>query len=97
MSRVEFHPLADQELTATALFYESRAHGLGTDFLDEAERLANNLAQFPELGAPLRGTLRRLALRRFPYSLLYRIETDRIYILAVMHHRRRPGYWTDRT
>ncbi|MBA3346286.1 MAG: type II toxin-antitoxin system RelE/ParE family toxin [Gemmatimonadales bacterium] len=37
-----------------------------------------------------------MALRRFPYSLLYRIETDRIYVLAVMHHRRRPGYWTDR-
>jgi len=96
MSRVEFHPLADEELTATALFYESRAPGLGADFLDEAERVANGLAELPEVGAAFRGSVRRLALRRFPYSLLYRIETDRIYVLAVMHHRRRPGYWTDR-
>ncbi len=49
MSRVEFHPLADEELTATALFYESRAPGLGADFLDEAERVANGLAELPVL------------------------------------------------
>lgn len=96
MSRVEFHSLAEEELTATAVFYESRAQGLGLDFLTEAERLRDQLVQFPELGVVLRGSIRRLSLRRFPYSLLYRVESERIYILAVMHHRRRPGYWTNR-
>lgn len=26
-------------------------------------------------------------------GLLYRVEPERIYIVAVMHLRRRPGYW----
>ena len=63
MSRVEFHPLADAELTATARFDESRAHGLGTDLLEAAERITNRLAQFPTLGAPLRGNAFEVCVR----------------------------------
>jgi hypothetical protein len=33
---------------------------------------------------------------KFPYGLLYRIEPARIYIVAVMHLHRRPGYWRSR-
>jgi hypothetical protein len=32
-------------------------------------------------------------LGKFPYALLYTVERDLIVVLAVMHHRRRPGYW----
>jgi hypothetical protein len=35
-------------------------------------------------------------LRRFPFGLLYAIETERIVIVAVAHLKRRPGYWKDR-
>ena len=37
--------------------------------------------------------MRRCLLRVFPYSLLYTIESDFILIVAVMHGKRRPGYW----
>jgi len=29
--------------------------------------------------------LRRLLVPKFPYGLLYRVEPDRIYVIAVMH------------
>jgi len=28
-----------------------------------------------------------------PYNVVYRVEEQRVLVLAVMHHRRRPGYW----
>jgi plasmid stabilization system protein ParE len=28
-----------------------------------------------------------------PFSIIYRVETDRVLIVAVAHERRRPGYW----
>ena len=31
-----------------------------------------------------------------PYGLLYRIEGERIFVVAVAHVRRRPGYWRHR-
>jgi len=36
---------------------------------------------------------RRVLVRRFPYSLLYRVDPDVIFVVAVAHVRRRPGYW----
>jgi plasmid stabilization system protein ParE len=40
--------------------------------------------------------LRRLLVPRFPYGLLYRVEDERIFIVAVAHFSRRPGYWRSR-
>ena len=39
---------------------------------------------------------RRFLLRRFPFSLLYRVELTRLVIVAVAHAHRRPGYWKQR-
>jgi len=44
----------------------------------------------------LRGGFRRRLLRRFPYGILYKEEESQIVIVAVMHLRRRPGYWRNR-
>lgn len=40
--------------------------------------------------------IRRRAVRRFPYHLIYLELPDRLQILAVAHDRRRPGYWVGR-
>lgn len=42
------------------------------------------------------GRIRRLILSRFPYKLLYSVEADHIYVIAVAHQHREPNYWTDR-
>lgn len=43
------------------------------------------------------GQIRRCLVKRFPFSLLFRIETERIYVLAVMHLHREPNYWRTRS
>ncbi|WP_437650338.1 hypothetical protein [Sorangium sp. So ce362] len=40
--------------------------------------------------------MRRLLLQRFPYGVLYAVELKRVFVLAVTHRRRRPGYWRGR-
>lgn len=40
--------------------------------------------------------VRRVVLKRFPYKLLYSVETDHLYVIAVAHQHRKPGYWHDR-
>jgi len=32
-------------------------------------------------------------LRKFPYSMFYIVEREVVVIVAVAHHKRRPGYW----
>ena len=47
-------------------------------------------------GAVFRGSRRRYLFRRFPYSIIYQITNDELRIIAVAHHRRRPGYSSNR-
>jgi len=94
--RVGYHPLADQELSAAALFYHQQAPGLGGEFLDEVEHVEQFLVSFPLAGRTLRGSIRRFNLRRFPYDLIYEVQSDQLWILAVAHQRRKPEYWVAR-
>lgn len=49
------------------------------------------------LGQPVRGSVRRMMLSRFPYHIDYRLlESEHLRILAVAHNRRRPEYWAGR-
>lgn len=60
------------------------------------ERVIERLREHPYLGQSVAPDLRKTLLHRFPFSLIYSVETDQILIIAVAHYGRRPGYWQDR-
>jgi plasmid stabilization system protein ParE len=93
---VRFHPDAEAEFIAAGEFYEAQAAGLGLDFVTEVRHAARTVAAQPEIGHRFSKRLRRVLIRRFPYGLLYCVEAGAIFIIAVMHLRRRPGYWKGR-
>jgi toxin ParE1/3/4 len=96
MRNIIFHPLAEQELLDAVSYYEEQETGLGLDYLGEVEHAVNFLMRYPEAGSKVRGSIRRLTLPKFPYSLLYRVSKEQIRVLAVAHHKRKPQYWVDR-
>jgi len=96
MTDVVFLPPAEEEMIAAARYYESQSPGLGSAFLDEVEQATNGLAAHPQAAPVVRNGIRRRLLTRFPFGLLYQVEDTRIVIIAVMHLRRRPGYWEGR-
>ncbi len=96
MTGYSFHPLAESELLDAARYYEARSKGLGHSFLAVVRRAIEQIQAFPESSPVVRGGLRRRALRRFPYSLIYAAESSEVKIIAVMHQKRRPYYWEGR-
>ena len=95
---VTTHPLADSELVDGAAYYAQEVNqALGSDFIAEFERSIDLLRLFPRIGTPLRSGLRRLPMRRFPYSIIYWESGDALRVLALAHQKRRPGYWRGRT
>ena len=96
MKRVVFHPEAEAELVAAAEFYDTNSPGLGLDFIAEVQRATRALATYPRVGRRFSKRLHRALVRRFPYGLLYRIESDEVLVVAVAHVRRRPRYWLGR-
>ncbi len=96
MGQPAFHRLAERELNDAAQYYELENPGLGCSFLEEVERSLRSIAEHPEAGSILGGSVRRRLLRRFPYALLYKIRPEGIRVLAVMNLKRRPSYWVGR-
>lgn len=92
--RYEFHPEAEQELIETALHYESEVPELGSRFANEVERVIHLLLDHPELGSRLDDILRHFVLRKFPFSVVYAASSDLVYIVAIAHGSREPGYWS---
>ncbi|MFI4862152.1 MAG: type II toxin-antitoxin system RelE/ParE family toxin [Phycisphaerales bacterium JB063] len=93
---IRFHPEADQEFLDAIDVYESQQPGLGEDFHAEVMATVARITHSPLAWPVLQGDVRRCLSHRFPYGVLYSVESDVIYILAVMHLRRRQGYWKHR-
>jgi plasmid stabilization system protein ParE len=65
-------------------------------FEQELRSALRQVREFPESGSPQTAGTRRLVLREFPYSIVYRVEPDVVTVFAVAHTSRRPGYWRGR-
>lgn len=96
MKPVEFHPNAAEEAREAAAHYEDIRAGLGIDFQTELTEALTRIQDNPLLYAAESGAIRVCPLRRFPYAIFYEDLAGQVWVAAVGHHRRRPGYWAHR-
>jgi plasmid stabilization system protein ParE len=96
VSQVPFHPAAEEEFLEAVAAYEAERPGLGAEFLAEVERATRRIISFPAHGSPYLAGTRRIVLRRFPYSVVYRRKSGDSLVVAIAHQRRKPGYWRNR-
>jgi plasmid stabilization system protein ParE len=89
-------PPAEEEMIEAALFYETASPGLGDDFLDDIQHAIDTARKHPELGAGVAHGFRRMLIRRFPFTVIYAVESEQVVVVAVAHQRRRPEYWKGR-
>lgn len=54
MTKIIFHPLAEQELVDAASYYEEQNQGLGLEYLTEVEGAVNLLMRYPAAGVVVR-------------------------------------------
>ena len=97
---VSFHEAAQNELREAARWYEREREGLGEEFLLAVETAIERAARgdLPGLAASEAsqpGT-RRILLQRFPYTVHFDMREGEMFVWAVAHQRRRPGYWRTR-
>ena len=88
---VTFRRAARAEFLEAAARYEAQRSGLGAEFISEVERCIALAAEQPQLYAIVHKNTRRVAVRRFPYSIYFRAEPFRIVVLAVFHGNRDPA------
>jgi len=91
-----FHPDAGEEYASAVEYHAAITPELGSRFHDEIERLIREVRRQPGRFFRFSPPAQRALARKFPYSLVYLDEPDRVWIVAIMHAKRRPGYWRER-
>jgi toxin ParE1/3/4 len=89
---LEFHRQVASDISRIMDYYEDVAgQPLADEFYGELRSFFQKVADSPEAYDIRERDLRRVNLERFPYHFLFRIVRDRVRILVVRHHRRRPS------
>ena len=99
--RVRFEDDADAEYRLAGRWYEERREHLGIEFFDAVDATIDHIGAMPQAGGvvprvPSELPVRRRAVARFPYHVIYIETANQIRILAIAHDRRKPGYWHTR-
>lgn len=89
---------AEDDLETIFDYYQAQRHGLGDEMLSEFRAGVSRILEYPGAWQQMDKTYRRYRLHRFPYGIIYRLDSakDRVKIVAVMHLSRRPGLWRRR-
>ena len=87
---------AEEEIEEAANYLDEEAPGLGDEFVEEVQRTIGRLRRNPYVGPKIEPTVHKIGLRRFRYDLIYLTPPSSVIVVAVVHHRRDPGYWRNR-
>lgn len=96
MADIFFLPGAEADYQEALHWYQERSPRVADKFEAALESALNRIAEGPERWPLLDDIHRFVLFKRFPYSLVYRIEEDLVVVVAVAHARRKPEYWKNR-
>ncbi len=96
MPILEIDTEARVEIQNAADYYDRLQSDLGTRFEADLLRTRNRILSNWLMYAEEEDGFRYAILDHFPYSLIYKTQSDRILVVALAHHKQRPGYWYNR-
>ena len=96
--RIRLRRQAEAELAGAVAFYEVKRRGLGLQLIVAVDHGLDAIAESPgashvwKVGHPYRTYL----VKRFPYFIVFTLESALIDVVAIAHTKRNPGYWVGR-
>lgn len=85
---VHFHEEAEAELDAAVDWYEKQSAGLGWRFHSAVTEAVKKIADNPTFYGVCFENYRDVALKRFPYRIVFKIAEDKIVIYSIFHGHR---------
>ena len=94
--RVRFHLAAAAEVERAQAWYEERSILAAAGLMQELTRAVQRIRVAPDRYPSAEHGTRRIVLEQYPFSVFYVMRREEIFVVAVAHQKRRPGYWADR-
>jgi plasmid stabilization system protein ParE len=91
-----YHLQAKLELADAVTWYAAESISNAERFKAELESLVSAILLMPERFSPSAAGTRKARFKKYPYSVIFKQYPTGITIYAVVHDKRRPGYWVDR-
>lgn len=95
-STVRITPAARLEAIEAQQWCATRSAGVVDCFINALDRVVGLSAASPDGFPVLHRDLRRGRLKRFPYSLFYRVADEDCFVVACFHAKRDPLRWETR-
>jgi plasmid stabilization system protein ParE len=96
MMPVELLPAARVDYDESFDWYAGRSPAAARHFSRSVDEALRAIGENPEMFAAVDPVHRACLVKQFPYSIVYRIEPERIVVMAIAHAKRRPGFWRGR-
>jgi toxin ParE1/3/4 len=87
---ISVKPGAEDDIDVAYNWYEDQKEGLGDEFLKELVEYYKKLESHPTAFHKIKKTYRQVALKRFPYVIVFEILKTEVVIYAVFHTSRSP-------
>lgn len=93
---MDFHPEPIVELSESADWYAERSPASARNFFAAVDKTIALIAVDPLRFVLIDEKHRACSVTKFPFQIVFRVDRDRMLILAVAHAKRRPAYWKNR-
>jgi plasmid stabilization system protein ParE len=87
---IRFLTDVEEDVVAGYRWYESKAPGLGEEFLRMFYACLEGIRRNPLISATVHHEIRRGLLRRFPYAVYFRVQENETIVFGVFHCARDP-------
>jgi len=94
--KLRFHPAALAELRKSADFYAVRSPQAAQQFALAMDQALQAVLADPQRYVRVSRRERGCRVEKFPFQIIFRVVGDVIFVVAVAHAKRRPGYWKRR-
>ena len=93
---VRLTPAAVQDVILAERWYLEEAPHVVASFRKEIDKALGRISERPASYQAVESTVRRAPMRRFPFSVFYRVLPAWIEVVAVLHQSRDPRTWRRR-
>ncbi len=93
---IQYHPAAAEEVVRANNWYENIDPNVAQKFKRELDRAERLVSRSPAAWASYFHGTSGFRFRGFPFVMAYILREESIFVIALAHSRRRPGYWKKR-
>ncbi len=89
---------AEIDLDDAFIWYELKKPDLGIAFIFEIDKSFQHILKYPQASGKQYKNTFRFVMKKFPYSIYYKIDTgtSQIQVIGILHHRQDPKTMKER-